>query len=130
MINFVALTAALIIGTIIVYAIYLTFDPSAFLFSILLTVSLFILKPDLLDGLKKNPVLQYYPLIITFSLMMALDQFKNSSNYIFLIIINMIMSIISFLTHINVFMFTAIYLNMYVLSMIANAYRYKLFEND
>lgn len=122
-VNFVSLIFGLAVIAIIIYAMYLTFDFTAFGFSILVIVSIFILKPDVLDALKRTPILQYYSLLITFSLVMALDDFNHNNNYLFLIIINMIVSVISFLTQIKWFIVVGIYLNMYVLSLVAIVYR-------
>lgn len=122
-VNFVSLIFGVVVIVIVAYAMYLTFDFTAFGFSILATISIFILKPDLLDALKRTPILQYYSLLITFSLVMALDDFSHNNNYLFLIIINMIMSVISFLTQIKWFIVVGIYLNLYVLSLVAIVYR-------
>jgi len=122
-VNFVSIVLGVVVILIVAYAMYLTFNFAAFGFSILATVSIFILKPDVLDALKRTPILQYYSLLITFSLVMALDDFKHNNNYLFLIIINMIISVISFLTQIKWFIVMGIYLNMYVLSLIAIVYR-------
>lgn len=122
-VNLVSLLFAILILIVVIYAMYLTFEWSAFWFSILLTIAIFIVKPDVLDGLKKNPILQYYSLFITFSLMMALSEFTNSNNYLFLIIINVLISVVSFLTQIKWFVAVSIYLNIYVLSLIATVYR-------
>jgi len=127
-VNFVSLIFGLVILIVVIYAMYLTFDWRAFWFSLLITVSIFIIKPDILDALKKNPVMQYYSLFITFSLMMALGHFNNSSNYLFLIIINVLLSVVSFLTQVKWFVAVSVYLNIYVLSLIAIVYRDKGFD--
>lgn len=129
-VNFVSMVFGLIVITIMVYAMYLTFEWVAFGFSILIVVCVFIIKPDILEALKRNPILQYYSLFITFSLVMALDDFKNSNNYLFLIILNMIISVISFLTQVRWFVVLGIYLNMYVLSLIAIKYRNNEFNKN
>ena len=118
-VNFISLIFSIIIIYMVVHAMYLTFDWNVFWFSLFITFCIFIIRPNILDSLIKTPALQYFSLVITFSLVMAIEKFRNSEEYRSLIILNMLVSVISFLTQIRGIIAIGIYMNIYVLSLIA-----------
>lgn len=122
-VNVVSLLFAILAIIIVIHAMYLSFNGWAFSFSLIILAAVFIIRPNVLDNLRDNPVLQYYCLFITYTLIMAIDNFKNNADYFFLIMINMILSVVSYLTQVKWFIAVSIYLNIYVLSLIAVVYR-------
>lgn len=124
-VNFVSLIFCILIIVALVYAMYLTFDMYAFVFSLIATVCVFIIRPDILELVNTNPVLQYYTLLITWTLINTLNDYADSQNYLFLAILNMTLSVISFLTRIKWFVAVSIYLNIYMLLLVA-----VLFKNN
>ena len=122
-VNFVSLMFCIIIMVALIYAVYLTFDTYAFTFSLIAIVCVFVIRPDILELVNTNPVLQYYTLLITWTLINTLNDYTNSQNYLFLAILNMTLSVISFLTRIKWFVAVSIYLNIYMLLLVAVLFR-------
>ena len=87
---------AMILITVIIYVVYITFNFVAFFGSMLLIFCIVAIHPGVVEKLRESTSIQYYAVYIVAILMFSLDIVKESKELLALLITAIIVSMISF----------------------------------
>jgi len=99
---------------IVSYAIYNTFELFSFLFALYFAYSCITINPSLIDLLVKTPMLTYYSIFLTITLLFSVDDFKNNRDLLALLVTNILICLAVFFTHSKYIVYIFVFINSYV----------------
>lgn len=103
------------IVSILIYLDFSSFDWKAFILALFLSVLTLFLNGKIVKILRKNPSIVYYSIILIATLFFSIDECKCNTNMILLLLSNVLVSFLAFLTHTYFSFVLFVFMNFYTI---------------
>jgi hypothetical protein len=123
----VSTVLSIICLAIVIYAVYNTYELFSLLFAIYFAFSCITINPKIVNTLVNTPMLTYYSIFLTITLLFSVDDFKNNRDLIALLVTNILICLAVFFTASEYIVYIFIFTNSYVVTRIV---MYFLIEDD
>lgn len=114
----ILLILCLVCFCILAYAIYNTFEILSLLFALYFAYSCITINPYIVESLITTPILTYYSIFLTITLLFSVEDFKNNRDLIALLVTNMLICMALFFTKAKYIVYLFVFSNSYVVARI------------
>lgn len=110
--------AGIFLGAILLmficYAVFLSIDYLSLVLAIIFSILTVITNPDIIGKLAEIPVLTYYSIFLSITLFFSIDDYKNNSDMMMLLVANILVCVAVFLSASPIVCYLFIFTNFYV----------------